>query len=174
MSEAHGGVVDKYVGDAMMALFGAPLADPDDADRAMKTALEMCEALDEINRQWQAQGRPAINVGIGINTGVVVAGNMGSKTRLNYTVIGDGVNLASRLESLTKTPEYATRIIISTYNSGQSKRTVSDPATWRSCGERKEKTDGDLRASRARSDASLEREGRNDCRFSNLNVSCGA
>jgi adenylate cyclase len=111
--EAHGGVVDKYVGDAIMALFGAPLANPDDADRAMKTALEMCEALDELNRQWQIDGRPPINVGIGINTDVVIAGNMGSQTRLNYTVIGDGVNLASRLEGLTKTPEYATRIIIS-------------------------------------------------------------
>jgi len=87
----------------------------------MKTALEMCEALDEINRQWQAHGRPAINVGIGINTGVVVAGNMGSKTRLNYTVIGDGVNLASRLEGLTKTPEYATRIIISSTTLAKAK-----------------------------------------------------
>ena len=111
--EAHGGVVDKYVGDAIMALFGAPLANPDDADRAMKTALEMCEALDELNRQWQVHGRPAINIGIGINTDMVIAGNMGSQTRLNYTVIGDGVNLASRLQGLTKTPEYATRIIIS-------------------------------------------------------------
>lgn len=111
--EAHGGVVDKYVGDAIMALFGAPLANPDDADRAMETALEMCEALDELNSQQQIRGYPAINIGIGVNTGVVIAGNMGSQARLNYTVIGDGVNLASRLEGLTKTPEYATRIIIS-------------------------------------------------------------
>ena len=111
--EAHGGVVDKYVGDAIMALFGAPLANPDDADRAMETALEMCEALDELNTRQQVRGYPAIKVGIGINTDVVIAGNMGSQTRLNYTVIGDGVNLASRLEGLTKTPEYATRIIIS-------------------------------------------------------------
>jgi adenylate cyclase len=111
--EAHGGVVDKYVGDAIMALFGAPLTNPDDADRAMKTALEMCEALDELNQQWQARRCPAINIGIGINTDVVIAGNMGSQTRLNYTVIGDGVNLAARLEGLTKTPEYATRIIVS-------------------------------------------------------------
>jgi len=111
--EAHRGVVDKYVGDAMMALFGAPLAGPDDADCAMETALEMSEALDELNREWQAQGRHALDIGIGINTDVVVAGNMGSQTRLNYTVIGDGVNLASRLEALTKTPEYGTRIIVS-------------------------------------------------------------
>lgn len=111
--EAHGGVVDKYVGDAIMALFGAPLANSDDADRAMEAALEMCEALDELNAQQQVRGHPAINIGIGINTDVVIAGNMGSQSRLNYTVIGDGVNLASRLEGLTKTPDYATRIIVS-------------------------------------------------------------
>ena len=119
--EAHGGVVDKYVGDAIMALFGAPLANADDADRAMKTALEMCEALDELNAQQQVRGHPAIKVGIGINTDVVIAGNMGSQTRLNYTVIGDGVNLASRLEGLTKTPEYATRIIISSTTLAKAK-----------------------------------------------------
>ncbi len=111
--EAHGGVVDKYVGDAMMALFGAPLAGPDDADHAMEAALEMSEALAELNREWEAQGGHALMIGIGINTDMVVAGNMGSQTRLNYTVIGDGVNLASRLEALTKTPEYETHIIVS-------------------------------------------------------------
>jgi adenylate cyclase len=111
--DEHGGVVDKYVGDAMMALFGAPVAGPDDADDAMETALEMSEALDELNRPWREQGGNALEVGIGINTDIVVAGNMGSRTRLNYTVIGDGVNLASRLEELTKTPEYQARIIVS-------------------------------------------------------------
>ena len=111
--EKHGGVVDKYMGDALMALFGAPLSNSDDADRAMQAALEMTEAVDDLNRQWDGRGLPAIGIGIGINTDVVVAGNMGSKTRLNYTVIGDGVNLASRLQGLTKTQEYETRIIIS-------------------------------------------------------------
>lgn len=73
----------------------------------------MVAALDELNVQWSARGLPTIAVGIGINTDVVVAGNMGSETRLNYTVIGDGVNLASRLEGLTKVPEYNARIIVS-------------------------------------------------------------
>lgn len=111
--EKHGGVVDKYVGDALMALFGAPLTLPDHVDRALEAALEMIDALHELNQQWQAQGRHPLRIGIGIHTDVVVAGNMGSQTRLNYTVIGDGVNLASRLEDLTKTPEYDARIIIS-------------------------------------------------------------
>ena len=73
----------------------------------------MTTALDELNQQWQRRGLPTVGVGIGINTGVVVAGNMGSEKRLNYTVIGDGVNLAYRLEELTKTPEYDARVIVS-------------------------------------------------------------
>ena len=120
--ETHGGVVDKYVGDALMALFGAPLALTDHVDRALETALDMIDALDELNRQWQAQGRHPLRVGIGINTDIVVAGNMGSQTRLNYTVIGDGVNLASRLEELTKTPEYDARIIISSSTLKRAKK----------------------------------------------------
>lgn len=111
--ERHGGVVDKYVGDALMALFGAPVTHPQEADAAMSAALEMCEALDELNREEQSLGRPTLRMGIGINTDVVIAGNMGSQARLNYTVIGDGVNLASRLEGLTKNPEYDARIIVS-------------------------------------------------------------
>ncbi|MGZ4983511.1 MAG: adenylate/guanylate cyclase domain-containing protein [Chthoniobacterales bacterium] len=111
--ERHGGVVDKYVGDAIMALFGAPVSHPEDADAAMTAALEMCEALDVLNREWRSEGRPTLQMGIGINTDIVIAGNMGSQTRLNYTVIGDGVNVASRLEGLTKNPDYDARIIIS-------------------------------------------------------------
>ena len=96
-----------------MAVFGAPLSNPDDPDRALRAALEMVAALDQLNQQWEKRGLQTIQVGIGIHSDVVVAGNMGSETRLNYTVIGDGVNLASRLEGLTKTPAYEARVIVS-------------------------------------------------------------
>ena len=111
--ERHGGVIDKYIGDAIMALFGAPISDVQSASKAIAAARDMAQALDTLNRELVAEGKPALAFGIGINTARVVAGNMGSKTRLNYTVIGDGVNLASRLETLTKDPAYATPIIVS-------------------------------------------------------------
>ncbi|MDB6115010.1 MAG: cyaA 2 [Lacunisphaera sp.] len=111
--ERHGGVIDKYIGDAIMALFGAPVSDPAAPVRAVAAAREMAQALAVLNRELVAESLPPLAFGIGINTARVVAGNMGSKTRLNYTVIGDGVNLASRLETLTKDPAYDTPIIIS-------------------------------------------------------------
>ncbi len=111
--ERHGGVIDKYIGDAIMALFGAPIDIPEAANRAVSAAREMARALDLLNRELVAEGKPALAFGIGINTARVVAGNMGSKNRLNYTVIGDGVNLASRLEGLTKEPAYASPVIVS-------------------------------------------------------------
>lgn len=111
--ESHGGVIDKFIGDEIMALFGAPLAAPDAADRAIRTALAMEQALNELNREFEQEGRPGLALGIGINTARVVAGNIGSHRRLNYSVIGDGVNVAARLQALTRTADYATNILVS-------------------------------------------------------------
>ncbi len=93
----NGGTLDKFIGDAIMALWGAPFNTPDDADKAMTAAIEMQRALTELNRHWEEGGKPPINIGIGINFGEVFAGNVGSEQRLEYTVLGDAVNTASRL-----------------------------------------------------------------------------
>jgi adenylate cyclase len=107
----HRGTVDKFVGDMVMALFGAPLADPDHADHAEQAALGMLDALRDQNARWAEAGRPPLEIGIGVNSGDMVAGIIGSDTIMSYTVIGDAVNLGSRLESLNK--EYGTRLIVS-------------------------------------------------------------
>jgi adenylate cyclase len=109
----HGGTIDKFMGDAIMALFGAPLHYPDHARRACETALEMLETLRSLDEEWRSQGRPSIKIGVGINTGMVAVGNMGSDTLFDYTAIGDNVNLASRLEGLNK--YYGSQIIVSTF-----------------------------------------------------------
>jgi len=93
----YGGTLDKFMGDAIMALWGAPLAHADDADRALRAAVEMQQAVARLNQRWSSEGRPEIKVGIGINHGEVFAGNIGSHRRLDYTVIGDAVNIAARL-----------------------------------------------------------------------------
>ncbi|HEX3274778.1 MAG TPA: adenylate/guanylate cyclase domain-containing protein [Gemmatimonadales bacterium] len=93
----HGGTLDKFIGDAVMALWGSPIAHVDDPDRAVRAAIGMQRAIGRLNERWMAQGRPEIGVGIGINHGEVFAGNIGSHRRLEYTVIGDAVNVAARL-----------------------------------------------------------------------------
>ncbi|MDQ3170214.1 MAG: adenylate/guanylate cyclase domain-containing protein [Acidobacteriota bacterium] len=107
----NGGTVDKFVGDMVMALFGAPVADARHADHAVAAALDMVRELEDLNVTWKAEGRPALGIGIGVNSGEMIAGNIGSARIMSYTVIGDAVNLGARLESLNK--DYGTRIIIS-------------------------------------------------------------
>ena len=107
----NGGTVDKFVGDMVMALFGAPVDDVDHADAAVTAAVEMVRELGELNRHWAANSRVQLDIGVGVNSGDMIAGNIGSSAIMSYTVIGDNVNLGSRLESLNK--EYRTRIIIS-------------------------------------------------------------
>jgi len=109
----YDGLLDKYIGDAIMAVFGAPLDQPDHARRACLTAVEMMTELRRLQIKWKAEGWPLINIGIGINTGNMVVGNMGSEMRFDYTVMGDSVNLSSRLEGTNK--EYGTNIIVSEF-----------------------------------------------------------
>ena len=111
--EAAGGIVDKYIGDSMMAVFGAPVEVADHADRAIHAAMEILRAEETLNRQRSELGLSPLRTGIGISTGDVVAGNVGSASRYNYTVMGNEVNLASRLESLTKEFRFGARIICS-------------------------------------------------------------
>ncbi len=118
---AHRGTIDKFVGDMVMALYGAPLDDPDHADHAVQTALAMVRELAQLNRLWAVEGRAALDIGIGINTGEMIAGNIGSDTIMSYTVIGDNVNLGARLESLNK--DFGTRILISEATRRQLKGT---------------------------------------------------
>ncbi|MBI5966515.1 MAG: adenylate/guanylate cyclase domain-containing protein [Deltaproteobacteria bacterium] len=107
----YDGLLDKYMGDALMAIWGAPLDQPDHAQRACYTALEMVEELWGLQKKWSAEGLPTLNIGIGINAGPMVVGNMGSERRFDYTVMGDSVNLGSRLEGLNKL--YGTNVIVS-------------------------------------------------------------
>jgi adenylate cyclase len=106
----YGGVLDKYIGDAVMAVFGAPLTRGDDAQNAVRSALRMQEMMESINNRRLGRGEPALRLGIGIASGDVVAGTIGSPKRMDYTVIGDSVNLAARLQDLTKT--YGCDIIV--------------------------------------------------------------
>jgi adenylate cyclase len=107
----NGGMLDKYVGDAIMAVFGAPLELENHAFVACKTALEMMEELRSLQEAWEKESKAILDIGIGINTGEMIIGNVGSPKRMDYTVIGDNVNLASRLEGVNR--EFGTHIIIS-------------------------------------------------------------
>ncbi|MEO7726182.1 MAG: adenylate/guanylate cyclase domain-containing protein, partial [Burkholderiales bacterium] len=109
----EGGMLDKFIGDAIMAGFGIPVGHDDDEDRALRTALAMIRALNVWNEKRLGEGKLPVMIGIGLNTDVVVAGSLGSQKRTNYTIIGDGVNLAARLESACK--QYAARILISEF-----------------------------------------------------------
>jgi adenylate cyclase len=109
--QREGGMLDKFIGDAMLAAFGIPIANGDDEDRGVRAAITMVAALRHWNNERAQRGLPTVAMGIGLNTDVMVSGNIGSPKRMDYTVIGDGVNLAARLESACK--RFHTEILIS-------------------------------------------------------------
>ncbi len=109
----YGGTVDKYEGDAIIAFFGAPIPDDEHAKKACTVSIEMQLRLNEMRKTWEKEGKPELFMRIGLNTGQMVVGNMGSKTRMDYTMMGDSVNLAARLEGVNK--QYGTFTIISEY-----------------------------------------------------------
>ena len=100
--EQHQGTLDKYIGDAVMAFWGAPVTNAQHAEHAVRAALAMQEAAHRLSQDFLARGWPPLAIGVGVNTGSMVVGDMGSNVRKAYTVMGDSVNLASRLEGLTK------------------------------------------------------------------------
>ena len=118
----NGGTIDKFMGDCIMAFWNAPLDCEDHANKAVKTSLEICEAADELIKELEEQGLPTIDIGIGINTGTCIVGNMGSEERFDYSVIGDAVNLGARLEGQTRNYDGI--------------RVLLGPQTYRACTER--------------------------------------
>ena len=119
----YDGVVDKYMGDAIMAFWGAPFEQKDHHERASQASLEMIERLLELQKDWTKRGVPPLDIGIGLNTGDAVVGNMGSYDRFDYTAMGDTINLGARLESINK--QYGTRIIISEFTNEKIHRQFS-------------------------------------------------
>ena len=125
---AHRGMINDFVGDAVMAVFGAPVGDADHAWNALQSALAMNRALAALNERWQAAGLPSLRMGIGIHTGPVFAGNVGGRERIKYTVIGDPVNVASRVEGLNK--ELGTTVLITE----ETLAAIGDRVRVRDCG----------------------------------------
>lgn len=118
---AHGGTLDKYIGDELMAIFGAPTASPQDADNAIQTAIDMQKRMRTLNKELKAEGFSSIEIGIGLNTGIATVGYIGSEKRSEYTAIGDTVNLASRLQSNAK----GGQILISEATAKAAEQTLS-------------------------------------------------
>jgi adenylate cyclase len=118
----EGGTLDKYIGDAVMAFWGAPIHQEDHPLRACRAGLRFLEELGRLNSLWRSQGLPEIEIGIGICSGPMVVGNMGSDIRFNYTVMGDAVNVAARLEAANK--DHQTRLLISEFTYDAVKEAV--------------------------------------------------
>ncbi len=119
----YGGTLDKFIGDSVLAIFGAPVSQGDDAQRALQAAQRMLAAVASLNENLEQQGLPLLHVGIALHTGVVVAGNVGSERRLEYTVIGDTVNLTARIEGLNK--KYNT-VLLMTEDTHRHVQAISD------------------------------------------------
>jgi adenylate cyclase len=118
----HGGTLDKYMGDAIMAFFGAPGALANHAEKSCLAAIDMVECLNALNERWAERGLPGIDIGIGVNSGPMRVGNMGSTQRMDYTVMGDNVNLGSRLEGINKA--YGTRIMASEFTEAAARDAI--------------------------------------------------
>ncbi|MBR6127430.1 adenylate/guanylate cyclase domain-containing protein, partial [bacterium] len=125
----YNGIINKFIGDAIMAIFGEPIQDENHPANAVKCGFEMLKKVEELQQKWEKEGKPKIEIGIGINTGEAFVGNIGSENRMEYTVIGDTVNLASRLESYNKTFNSKMLISTETYNASKDiieARKISD------------------------------------------------
>ncbi len=124
------GTLDKFIGDAILAFWGAPMKQENHAELAVKCALHMVRRLEELQQKWQSEGKPVLDCGIGINTGVVLVGNIGAEgKKMDYTVIGDHVNLGSRVEGLTR--KYNVHILMTEFTMNKIKDLISSGKLWR-------------------------------------------